>query len=170
MPLPITIIGSLNIDLVTVTPRVPSGGETLTATSFSTGFGGKGANQAVACARLCRQRDAASTSAQLQVSMVGAVGSDAFGRDFLQHLKGEGVDVERVQVKDDKTGTAVILVEEKSGENRILLATGANHRITREDVQGVVKEGITILQLEIPLDVVSVASCRTVTRDLTSVV
>jgi len=156
MPSPITIIGSLNIDLVTVTPRVPLGGETLTATSFSTGFGGKGANQAVACARLCRQSDAVKHPAPLQVSMVGAVGSDAFGRDFLDHLKGEGIDVEKVQqVKDEKTGTAVILVEQDTGENRILLATGANHKITKEDVNGTVKEGITILQLEIPLDIVS---------------
>lgn len=154
MSLPITIIGSLNIDLVTVTPRVPSGGETLTATSFSTGFGGKGANQAVACARLCRNRHIPNESALLQIGMTGAVGSDAFGRDFLEHLRNEGIDVRGVQVKDDKTGTAVIIVEEGTGENRIMLATGANHKITEGDVEGAVKEGITILQLEIPLNIV----------------
>jgi len=159
MPLPISIIGSLNMDLVTVTPRVPSGGETLTATSFTTGFGGKGANQAVACARLSSRHDTNdATTGSVQVSMTGAVGSDAFGRDFLDHLSGEGINVERVQIKDAKTGTAVILVEEGTGENRILLATGANHNIEKDDVEGAVQEGISILQLEIPLDIVSVCS------------
>jgi len=154
---------------VTVTPRVPLGGETLTATSFSTGFGGKGANQAVACARLCRQSDATNDSISLQVSMVGAVGADAFGRDFLDHLNGEGIDVAEVQqVKDEKTGTAVILVEESTGENRILLATGANHKITKKDVEGTVREGITILQLEIPMDIVSAIPLTILENGLTN--
>ena len=77
----ITVIGSLNTDLVTVTPRVPAGGETLTASSFSTGPGGKGANQAVACARLSRPNPATAKAASgsdsdIQVKMIGAVGDD----------------------------------------------------------------------------------------------
>jgi len=73
----ITVIGSLNTDLVTVTPRVPGGGETLTASSFSTGPGGKGANQAVACGRLSRSNPSEGSptlSSDVVVNMIGAVG------------------------------------------------------------------------------------------------
>lgn len=79
-PKTITVIGSLNIDLVTLTPRVPAGGETLTATSFSTGPGGKGANQAVACARLSRPNPASTPSfdSDVLLKMIGAVGDDEY--------------------------------------------------------------------------------------------
>jgi ribokinase len=114
----ITIIGSLNIDMVTVTPRVPGPGETLTATSFSSGWGGKGANQAVAAHRLSRPRRGAQSD--ITVRMVGAVGGDAFGAAMLKDLEGDGLDVSGVKiVEKETTGTATILVEEGSGENRI---------------------------------------------------
>ncbi|KAG9234672.1 ribokinase-like protein [Amylocarpus encephaloides] len=158
----ITIIGSLNTDLVTLTPRVPSGGETLTATSFSTGPGGKGANQAVACARLSRPKPTSSTppSSSITVKMLGAVGSDEFGPPLLNSMKADGLDVSGVHVVSGQTtGVAVILVEESTGENRILLNPGANHHLqpshflTAESL-GTPKPDLIIMQLEIPLPTV----------------
>lgn len=152
----ISIVGSLNVDLVTRTSRVPAGGETLTATSFDTGFGGKGANQAVACARLSRRANGTATkeSSDVDVRMVGAVGDDHFGRDFLSSLTADGLDVSKVRViEKQKTGTATILVEEKSGENRIMVVPGANNDLPvatlfDEDTS------VALFQLEIPMNVV----------------
>lgn len=144
-PLPIEVVGSLNIDLVTVTPRPPSAGETLRATSFSTGFGGKGANQAVACARL--------SLPDTRVRMVGAVGDDQFGSDFLKHLGNEGINADAVRVVEGKkTGTSLIIVEEGSGENRILFSPGANDNVTPETVtlREDAEKGFVVLQLETP--------------------
>lgn len=163
----ITIIGSLNTDLVTLTPRVPSGGETLTATSFSTGPGGKGANQAVACARLSRAKpdtrsgqDGVPGASEIQVKMVGAVGDDEFGPAMISSLNSSFVDTSGVRtVKGISSGVAVIIVEENSGENRILLSTGANHSLQPSDFLepeslGVPLPDLIVLQLEIPLDTV----------------
>jgi ribokinase len=159
----ITIIGSLNIDLVTTTQRIPSGGETLTATSFSTGPGGKGANQAVACARLSRPnpfRESSKTDVKethVIVKMIGAVGSDEFGPRLISGLEGDGIDTSRIEVVEGQTtGVAVILVEEQTGENRILLSPGANHALqpchfTTVSSLGSEKPDLIILQLEIPL-------------------
>lgn len=153
----IDVVGSLNIDLVTVTPRVPSRGETLTATSFSTGFGGKGANQAVACARLLRLAPQAQPEHGVTVRMLGATGDDQFGVDFRNHLEREGVDIAALKTKDAlSTGTAVILVEQDSGDNRILFTPGANGAVSTEDIHLDGKAGdFVIFQLEIPLPVVS---------------
>ncbi|KUJ06675.1 ribokinase-like protein [Mollisia scopiformis] len=162
-PKTITIIGSLNTDLVTLTPRVPSGGETLTATSFSTGPGGKGANQAVACARLSRPNPRGTASPITQdvaVKMVGAVGADAFGTRLISGMKEDDIDTSGIRVVEGKsTGVAVILVEESSGENRILLSNGANHSLQPSDFLtpeslGTPLPDLIILQLEIPLDTV----------------
>lgn len=147
----IAVIGSLNIDFVTRTPRVPEGGETLTANSFDTGFGGKGANQCVACARLAPD--------DVKVRMVGQVGEDSFGRDYVTGLKKEGIDTSGVrEVKGEKTGIANIIVVEKTGENRILLAANANHAYsdTQDNGWELVPEDadMVVLQLEIPLQVV----------------
>lgn len=161
----IEIVGSLNIDLVTVTPRVPGPGETLTASSFSTGFGGKGANQAVACARLLRHAARDPPTDSIQVRMVGAVGDDQFGLDFRRHLEREGLQVDAIQIKEHmKTGTAVILVEELTGENRILLSPGANGAVKPQDiVLGDSVGGVVIFQLEIPLSTVleCLKQCKT---------
>jgi ribokinase len=154
----ITIIGSLNTDLVTHTPRVPAGGETLTATSFSTGGGGKGANQAVACARLSRQRS--SSTSDIAVKMVGGVGADEFGPAHIDAMKRDGIDTSGIRVVEDKTtGVAVILVESGSGENRILLNPGANHTLQPEDFLaaeslGTPRPDLIIMQLEIRLETV----------------
>jgi len=105
----VLIVGSLNTDLVTNTPRVPDAGETLTASSFSTGLGGKGANQAVACARL--SRNAKGQDVIVDVGMIGCVGDDDFGNLLKQGLEQDGLDVSRVQVKKNiSSGVAVILV------------------------------------------------------------
>ncbi|KAI4224052.1 MAG: hypothetical protein L6R36_004959 [Xanthoria steineri] len=171
-PKTIQIIGSLNIDLITRTPRQPSPGETLTATSFTYGPGGKGANQAVACARLSRsknnQQQAASPSPStsssstptINIQMIGAVGNDFFGHHLLSELKANGVDTTRVQQREDdgpKTGTAVVIVEEDSGENRILITPGANASLVSSPSIIPPSSSMTslpdlvILQLEIPL-------------------
>ncbi|KAL8875281.1 MAG: hypothetical protein Q9198_006333, partial [Flavoplaca austrocitrina] len=166
----IQIIGSLNIDLITRTPRHPNPGETLTATSFTYGPGGKGANQAVACARLSRaknqqQQHAPSTSSppnsnsnsNITIKMTGAVGSDFFGTYLLDSLKSNSVDITSItQTPDTKTGTAVIIVEESSGENRILITPGANGSVSPESIRPSLKSlpDLIILQLEIPLPTV----------------
>ncbi len=143
-PLIITIIGSLNTDLVTTTQRIPAGGETLTASSFNIGSGGKGANQAVACARLSRSNPSKKAEASrfpktlntddVTVKMIGAVGSDEFGPRLISGLKHDGIDTSRINVVGGQTtGVAVILVEEQTGENRILLSPGANHSLLPRD-------------------------------------
>ena len=153
----IAVIGSLNVDFITTTSRVPEGGETLTATSFDTGFGGKGANQAVACARLSAgSGDRPSDDDSVKTSMVGAVGSDSFGSDFVSALAKEGIDTSHIrQIGDQKTGIANIIVEEGTGENRILLARNANHASGDEMLDLIPDEvDVVVFQLEIPLNLV----------------
>jgi ribokinase len=162
----ITIIGSLNMDLVTLTPYIPKGGETMTANSFSTGAGGKGANQAVACARLSRLKPSPSSStispptSNITVKMVGAVGQDEFGPRLISGMKEDGIDVSGIrEVAGKTTGVAVIIVESGSGENRIMLNPGANHTLLPSDFLtpeslGSPLPDLIILQLEIPLETV----------------
>ncbi|KAL8995601.1 MAG: hypothetical protein Q9188_006775 [Gyalolechia gomerana] len=172
----ITVLGSLNTDLLTLTTRLPTPGETLPSLSFSTGPGGKGANQAVACARLSHQgqiepssSSSSSFSVQhspVQVRMVGAVGDDVFGHELLKCLRGGGVDVSGVRVVPDGgktgTGTAVVIVEQGSGENRILVNAGANGGVGMgEDLGRVFEEvfggkgtDLLVMQCEIPLGTV----------------
>ncbi|KAF2488347.1 ribokinase-like protein [Lophium mytilinum] len=152
----ISVIGSLNVDLVTRTARIPAGGETLTAESFDTGFGGKGANQAVACARVSRTRSQArkGESTDVEVRMVGAVGDDQFADDFLKSLQAGGVETSKVQkLPNQKTGVAVILVESQTGENRILLSPGANYNVPVVDLLQP-DTTVALFQLEVPIEVV----------------
>lgn len=157
MPKPsILVIGSLNADLITRTSRIPAPGETLTSLSFDTGSGGKGANQAVACARLSRRRDAVEQG-DVSVRMVGAVGDDIFGHDLLAGLTKDGVDASGVKVKKgEKTGVSTIIVEEQTGENRILFSPNANDTLKPEDFTSLPEPlpDVIVLQLEIPLDTV----------------
>lgn len=152
----ISVIGSLNVDLVTRTSRIPVGGETLTSESFDIGYGGKGANQAVACARLSRTQSQAlnSEESEIEVRMVGAVGDDQYSSGFLESLRNDGLVTDRVEVmKGKKTGVAVIIVETNTGENRIMLVPGANYEVQVKDlVEG--DEAVALFQLELPLDVV----------------
>jgi ribokinase len=132
----ICVVGSLNVDFVTKTPRVPGPGETLTATSLTVHAGGKGANQAVACGR------AAFTSRDSQdvvVEMIGAVGAnDPYYASLLKPtLEKSGVSIRGVrELEGVQTGTATILVDEgANGENRIMFVPGANaHVLDAEDV------------------------------------
>lgn len=144
--LKITVVGSLNVDHTLRVPRIPAPGETLTSSSMLTCFGGKGANQAVAAAR-----------AGGKVSMIGCVGQDAFGTQYLDHLQSEDVNTSGVLRTDTPTGSAFIAVDDR-GENTIIVNPGANHEITPKDIDKnapLIRESAALLlQLECPLTVV----------------
>ncbi|OJJ32833.1 hypothetical protein ASPWEDRAFT_52956 [Aspergillus wentii DTO 134E9] len=131
----IRVVGSLNADMVSVTPRFPEAGETITASSYFTSAGGKGANQAVACGRMSRSQPSASGTSTstnpVTVEMVGAVGAldGHFDALLKPTLEKSGVDTSRVQIiKDAYTGVAVIVVDSSAGgENRIVFSPGANY-------------------------------------------
>jgi ribokinase len=140
----IAVIGSANTDLTTFTDIFPRPGETLFGKNFEMGFGGKGANQAVA-ARLCGA----------EVSMVAKVGGDLFGRATLDNFASFGIDTTHVQLVDDApTGVAPIFVG-PDGQNRIIVVKGANDRLTPADVDAAAADlrdvDAIILQFEIPL-------------------
>jgi ribokinase len=146
----ITVLGSLNMDLVTVTEIMPQQGETITGQAFSTFPGGKGANQAVAAARL-----------GAEVYMLGKVGNDLFGKKLKEILKQENVNVDFVDVTTNKeTGTASIIISDD--DNRIIVVPGANNEVTPEWVsfheEQIRKSDILLLQLEIPLESVKKAA------------
>ena len=151
LKLKLIFISSLNIDFITRTPRIPEPGETLNAVSFDTGFGGKGANQAVACARLA--------SRHVVVEMAGNVGDDTFGADYFKGLEKEGIVTKGVRViKESKTGVSNIIVDQSTGENRILFTANANYIFsdTPSPDWDMVPEAakVVVFQLEIPLRVV----------------
>jgi len=148
----ITVIGSLNKDLVTRTSRVPGAGETLTANSFSTGSGGKGANQAVACARLSKHD--ARSKGDVEVRMIGCVGMDSFGQELIEGLNKDGINTTGVLLLEGKTtGVSVIIVEEDTGENRIMFSPGANYSLNPEQFIGLPwpVPDLIVLQMEISL-------------------
>jgi ribokinase len=143
----ITVIGSINMDLVTSTTIIPKVGETVLGHSFHTIPGGKGANQAVAASRL-----------GADVTMVGAVGNDSFGKTLVEHLTNEGINTENImKVKDTSTGIASIIVSE--ADNSIIVVPGANNHITPEVIKKhedkIINSNILLLQLEIPLESVT---------------
>jgi ribokinase len=143
----IAVVGSANIDLTTFAERFPKPGETIFGQSFNLGFGGKGANQAVA-ARLCGA----------DVFMVARVGSDLFGPATIENFRKQGIDASYVkQVEGVSSGVAPIFVE-PSGQNRILVVKGANDAIKPADVDAaadMLKSGdCIVLQFEIPIETV----------------
>lgn len=149
----ITVIGSLNTDLTTLTTRLPSAGETLLSRSFSTNSGGKGANQAVACARLSRPN--ITSPVDITVRMVGAVGDDTFGQDLLNDLRSNSIETTDVVVREgERSGVAVIIVEESTGENRILMSPNANFSLKPSGFERLSDPvpDLLVLQLEIALD------------------
>jgi ribokinase len=158
IPVVIEVVGSINMDLVTRTTRMPVAGETLQANGFSSGRGGKGANQVVACARLLRSEAGGPAKNGVVVKMHGAVGSsDSLGStEYLEYLEQEGIDTSGVESKDGvPTGTAVIIVEEASGENRILITPGANGKVHPDDVNLDPRPGgFVMFQMEISLETV----------------
>ncbi len=148
MPRPrIAVIGSANVDLTTFADRFPKPGETIFGQKFDLGFGGKGANQAVA-ARLCGA----------DVFMVARVGSDLFGPATIENFKKLGIDATHVkQVEGLSSGVAPIFVE-PNGQNRILVVKGANDALKAADVDAAAETLKTcqciVLQLEVPLETV----------------
>lgn len=140
----IVVIGSLNMDMVVRTNRSPDAGETLIGQDFALSPGGKGANQAVAAARL-----------GAEVSMIGRVGKDTFGSEMLEIIRNEGIHIEHISVSEHQaTGVASIVIEE-DGENRIIVVPGANIELTVEDIQAleavISQAKIIVLQLEMDL-------------------
>jgi len=142
MPANVVVIGSLNMDLVTRAPRLPVGGETLIGHSFATVSGGKGANQAVAAARL-----------GAQVAMVGCVGNDDYGVQLRDALLAEQVDCQAVSTVDGSSGVALIVVDDNS-QNAIVIVAGANGAMTPAVIDrfdAVLQAAdVIICQLEIP--------------------
>lgn len=141
------VIGSINMDMVVKTPRYPVAGESLTGHSFSTVPGGKGANQAIALAKL-----------GVPVCMAGMVGDDSFGQMYIDHFKATGVDCSAVTVKSGvTTGVANILVNDE-GENCIVAVPGANGECDEAWLNTALEKimdcDIFLLQLEIPLNTV----------------
>ncbi|KAH6686689.1 ribokinase [Plectosphaerella plurivora] len=127
----------------------------MTANGFESGCGGKGANQAAACAKLSRTSDLENPS--VDVSMIGAVGGDAAGAELVQGLTSCGVDTSMVCVNtsggdESKTGVAVIIIDESDGQNRIILSPGANKSVGSEQIKQSVglKPDLLILQMEVP--------------------
>ena len=143
---PIVVVGSINMDLVANTPRIPLAGETLLGQDFQTHHGGKGANQAVAVGRL-----------GYPVSMIGRVGDDAFGTELRAGLESAGVGTAGVATSAGASGVAVIVVAE-SGENSIVVIPGANAHVTPADLDASIETirsaGMILAQLEIPLETV----------------
>ncbi|MGA4506665.1 ribokinase [Propionibacteriaceae bacterium G1746] len=145
------MVGSLNLDLVINVERQPHPGETILGSGLVTLFGGKGGNQAVAAA------------ASNPTTMVGCVGDDAGGQQYLERLRGFGVDASGVAAVDGvATGTAVIYVD-RQGENMIVVAPGANHALQPAHLAALDDLGagdVVLLQLEIPLDVIAEVVAR----------
>ncbi len=146
----VVVIGSINMDLVVRVPHLPAPGETLAGSSFQTLPGGKGANQAVAVARLGGRS-----------ILVGRVGDDAFGAQLVQGLRREGIDTRHVaKLPGTRSGVAVIHVED-SAQNSIAIVAGANARLRPTDLRKleslIAKADAVLLQLEIPLETVRAA-------------
>ncbi len=148
MPPKIAVVGSLNMDLIVSAPRIPAPGETIIGHGFHTAAGGKGANQAVAAARL-----------GAQVSMVGRVGDDAYGQAQLANLIADGLDTTFVKVDPEThTGIALITVDD-AGENSIVVSSGANWQMSAADVDdaevAIAGADMLLLQLETRPEVVA---------------
>jgi ribokinase len=146
----ILVIGSINADLVVRAPRFPAPGETIQGEELHTFPGGKGANQAVAAARL-----------GATVSMLGRVGRDEFGDFLINSLKENKVNIQLIQRGHASTGAAIIVVD-SNGQNSIVLSPGANANVTPADVENASFRtfGLLLLQLEIPLETVLSAARR----------
>ncbi|ONH51565.1 ribokinase [Pseudomonas cedrina] len=152
MPAKVVVVGSLNMDLVTRASRLPRAGETLIGQTFSTVPGGKGANQAVACARL-----------GADVSMVGCVGTDAYGTQLREALQVEGIDCRAVSTVDGSSGVALIVVDDSS-QNAIVIVAGSNGELTPASLQAfdavLQAADVIVCQLEVPMDTVGHALAR----------
>ena len=140
----IVVVGSVNMDLVIRAPRMPAPGETIAGSGFRTIPGGKGANQAVAAARM-----------GADVHFIGSVGGDDFGVRLKQGLADDGIDLTHLSVlKEESTGVAMIILDAK-GQNSIVLSPGANGRVTPEQIEAcadtIAGARMLVCQLETPL-------------------
>lgn len=144
----LTVVGSINLDLVASAPRLPRAGETVTGAALARHPGGKGANQALAARRL-----------GAEVCLAGRVGDDALAGEATALLEAGGVDLSEVEVdRAAPTGVALIAID-PSGENQIVVAAGANHRVRPEQLPARI-EGPLIVQLELPVETVEAAVGR----------
>ncbi|MCF4981332.1 ribokinase [Pseudomonas gessardii] len=152
MPATVVVVGSLNMDLVTRASRLPRAGETLVGQSFATVPGGKGANQAVAAARL-----------GAEVAMIGCVGSDAYGAQLRDALVVEGIDCQAVSEVQGSSGVALIVVD-GSSQNAIVIVAGSNGQLTPASLlafDAVLQAArVIVCQLEVPMDTVGYALKR----------
>jgi ribokinase len=158
---PVVVLGSINTDLVVRAPHFPRPGETLHGSDFAVIGGGKGANQATAAARL-----------GAPVQFIGAVGADDFGTRRIEEMAAAGVDVAAIKrVADSPTGVALITVNAR-GENTIVVAAGANWRVTERDISGTMLAmaagGLLVAQLELPLETTAAGLARARAAGLTT--
>ncbi|MBG1269020.1 ribokinase [Nostoc sp. WHI] len=147
----IIVFGSINIDLVATVPRLPVAGETLLGDDFFKVSGGKGANQAVALARL-----------GIPTQMVGRVGADNFGVELVNNLQTSGVQTNNIFVDETVSSGVAIIAVNHAGENQIIVIPGANGRVNQEDVERLsnllAEATALLLQLEIPITAVVAAA------------
>ena len=145
----ICVIGSLNMDLVVNVDEMPKKGQTLIGNSFKEVPGGKGANQAVAIARL-----------GAEINMIGKVGNDSFGQTLINQLKTDNVNTDHIHIENCSSGVAMITVD-KNAENSIVVAPGANFKVLEEDIDkcidGIKESEIVVLQLETPINTIKYA-------------
>ena len=145
----ICVIGSLNMDLVVNVDTMPKPGQTIIGSNFKEVPGGKGANQAVAMARL-----------NGNVSMIGKVGEDGFGQTLINSLKNDKVDTTYIQTSKRATGVALITVD-KNAQNSIVVSPGANFEVKEDDIdnniEAIKNSDIVVLQLETPLNTIKYA-------------
>ena len=141
MSSPIIVFGSINMDLVVYSDKQPTKGETILGNSFETFQGGKGANQAVAVAKL-----------GLPVSLIGKVGNDVFGDELLENLNRETVDTSMVVRHEGPSGVAFIYVFEETSENHIIVISGSNKEVKSNQISDkeLSKSDVLISQLEVP--------------------
>ena len=141
MPSPVIVFGSINMDLVVYSDKQPAKGETILGNSFETFQGGKGANQAVAVAKL-----------GLPVSLIGKVGNDVFGDELLENLNRETVDTSMIVRHEGPSGVALIYVFEQTSENHIIVISGSNKEVKSNQISDkeLSTSDVLISQLEVP--------------------
>jgi ribokinase len=149
----VVVVGSLNMDLVARVARLPAPGETLSGTDFATVPGGKGANQAVAAARL-----------GARTAMIGCVGDDAFGARLRTGLEDDGVDCRALRIAAETSSGVALIVVDQAGRNGIVVVAGANGQLAPADVDAaeplIAGARIVVLQLEVPLETAAHAARR----------
>lgn len=146
----ICVVGAALIDLISYVPRLPRIGETLHGTDFRMGYGGKGANQAVMAAKL-----------GARVSIVTRLGRDVFGDGTLENFRSFGIDTSFVAIDDEAPSGVAPIAVGPDGDNAIVIVTGANDRLTRDDVErarpAIASAAVLLCQLEIPLEITRAA-------------